>query len=86
MKGKLNTTEKNVDRKSDVDGCGTIVKKLPRKFEEIPGGGGNFRTNQPSLVHGPTTPSGFKSNCLWNFKTASCVSCWNTPSIPFSPK
>ena len=33
MKDKLNTTEKKVDRKSDVDGCGAIVKKLPRKFE-----------------------------------------------------
>ena len=49
MKDKLNTTEKKVDRKSDVDGCGTIVKKLPSKFEEVPGGGDNFRTNQPSL-------------------------------------
>jgi|TARA_R110000744_G_scaffold8577_1_gene28293 peptidoglycan hydrolase-like protein with peptidoglycan-binding domain len=32
-----------------VDGCGTISKKLPRKFEVVPGGGNNFRTNQPSL-------------------------------------
>ena len=37
------TTNKN------VAGCGTIASKLPRKFEEIPGGAGNFRTNQPSL-------------------------------------
>ena len=49
IKDTLVTKDKEVNVKSDVKGCGAIVKKLPSKFEEVPGGGNNFRTNQPSL-------------------------------------
>ena len=45
----VSTKDSKVERKSNVEGCGTIVSKLPSKFEEVPGGGNNFRTNQPSL-------------------------------------
>jgi len=48
-KKNVKTQKTNTTTKKNIVGCGNIVTKLPRKFEIIPGGGDNFRTNQPSL-------------------------------------
>ena len=44
---KIQKTKKSINK--EIAGCGRIVPRLPRKFEVIPGGADNFRTNQPSL-------------------------------------